>query len=78
MIFVFSGDYAGAVSNNLKLFKYYVLISLTQQLQVSALRISNIQATNKTDRHDIAVILLTVALNTITPNPLSILYVIES
>jgi hypothetical protein len=43
MIFVFSGDYAGAVSNNLKLFKYYVLISLTQQLQVSALRISNIQ-----------------------------------
>jgi hypothetical protein len=39
---------------------------------------THVSSTNKTDRHDIAEILLTVALNTITPNPLSILYVIES
>ena len=34
---------------------------------------THVSSTNKTDRHDIAEILLTVALNTITPNPLSIL-----
>ncbi|XP_071140391.1 uncharacterized protein [Mytilus edulis] len=39
----FPGSYAGAVTQNMKLFKYYILISLTQQLQISSLRVANLK-----------------------------------
>ena len=51
--------------------KHYVIKFVSDLLQVGGFSPGTlVSSTNKTDRHDIAEILLIVALNTITLNPL--------
>jgi hypothetical protein len=51
--------------------QHYVIKFVSDLRQVGGFFPGNpVSSTNKTDRHDIAEILLKVALNTITPNPI--------